>query len=130
MKILKRENWWAWLLLLLFSQSSSTFVLAALLDCYDKKAWYANVKYWLLGLVCFIFPFFIMLSVFAIQMTAQVAAKLDVPGKELYLSPYVWLLCLIIPIIGWVMFTVMALYLQIWIIVMLYRGSGEKFIEN
>lgn len=30
MKILKRENWWIWLLLTLFSQGSSTLVLGAL----------------------------------------------------------------------------------------------------
>ena len=42
MKILKKENWWIWLLLLLFSQGSSTFVLGALLDVYDKKEWYTK----------------------------------------------------------------------------------------
>ena len=42
MKILKRENWWIWLLLMLFSSGSSNIVLGALLDVYDKNAWYAN----------------------------------------------------------------------------------------
>lgn len=128
MKILKQENWWIWLLLFFFSGGTSTIVLGALLDVYDKNAWYAKWYYWVLGLVCFIFPFYIMMTVFMITITTKVAAKLDVPGSELYLSPYVWILCLIIPFIGWTLLFIMYLYITIWNIVMLYRGSGEKYI--
>ena len=64
MKILKEDNWWIWLLLALFSSGSSTLVLGALLDVYDKNAWYAKKKYWILGLVCLFVPFVIMLLVF------------------------------------------------------------------
>ena len=42
MKILKKENWWVWLLLFLFSEGTSNLVLGALLDVYDKKAWYTK----------------------------------------------------------------------------------------
>lgn len=128
MKILKQENWWIWLLLFFFSGGTSTIVLGALLDVYDKNAWYAKWYYWVLGFVCFIFPFYIMMTVFMITITTKVAAKLDVPGSELYLSPYVWILCLIIPFIGWTLLFIMYLYITIWNIVMLYRGSGEKYI--
>lgn len=130
MKLLKRENWWIWLLLTLFSGGSSVVSLAALLDCYDNNAWYAKPKNWLIGLLCFIFPIFIMISVFSIELLCLTAAKLKVPGKEIYLSPYIWLLCVIVPILGWIMLAVMTLYLEIWIIVSLYRGNGEEYIEK
>lgn len=127
MNLLKRENWWIWLLLTIFSGGSSAIVLGALLDCFDKKAWYANYKNWLIGFLCFIFPLSIMFAVFQIQFLCMTSAKLDVPGKEIYLSPYIWLLCIIIPIIGWIMFIVMLVYLEVWILVVLYKGNGEKY---
>lgn len=129
MKILKEDNWWIWLLLALFSSGSSTLVLGALLDVYDKNAWYANKWNWILGLVCLIFPFLIMLLVFYLQITCQAAAKLDVKGSEYYLSPYVWLLLLIVPLIGWALLMVLILYLQIWTLVALYDGNGNKYAK-
>lgn len=153
MKILKRENWWFWLFLQIVSQGSSLFVLGALLDIYDKKAWYAKWKNWVIPLVfwlviCMIMiisgkaniniasiistilmPTMIMYIILDIQVMSQVAAKLNVPGKELYLSSYIWLICLIIPIIGWIMLIVMLIYLEVWPLVMLYRGEGEKYIN-
>ena len=130
MKILKQENWWVWLLLFLFSGGSSNLVLGALLDVFNKNAWYAKPKNWLLGLICFVFPFFIMIGIFQIQILCMTNAKLETPGKELYLSPYIWLVLLIIPVIGWILLTLMIIYLEIWPIVMLYRASGEKYIEG
>lgn len=128
MYILKKENWWIWLLIEIFSGFAGPIVLAALLDCYDKEAWYAQGKNWLIAFLCLVFPVFIMAIVFLIYMTCQVAAKLEVPGKELYLSPYIWIIFMIIPIIGWIFFIVMNLYLMIDIIIMLYKGKGEKYI--
>lgn len=127
MKILKEDNWWIWLLLALFSSGSSTLVLGALLDVYDEKAWYANKWNWIAGLVCLIFPFFIMTLVFYLQITCKTAAKLDVKGSDYYLSPYVWLLLLIVPLIGWVLIFVLILYLHIWTLVALYDGNGNKY---
>lgn len=129
MQILKRENWWVWLLLFILSGGTSTIVLAALLDCYEKDAWYAKPKNWVIGVLCFLFPAFIMMYVLLIQMLCQISAKLNVPGKELYLSPYMWLILLIVPVFGWIFFTVAYLYLNIWYIVMLYKGEGEKYIK-
>ena len=129
MKLLKRKNWFIWLLLTLISGGSGTIALAVLLDCVNEDAWYMNWKNWLIGILLFLFPASIMASVFTIQMTSLVAAKLDVPGKELYLSPYIWILCIIIPVIGWIMLIVMLLYIVIWTIVSLYRGNGEKYIN-
>ena len=74
-------------------------------------------------------PTMIMYIILDIQVMSQVAAKLNVPGKELYLSSYIWLICLIIPIIGWIMLIVMLIYLEVWPLVMLYRGEGEKYIS-
>lgn len=130
MKILKKENWWVWLLLFLFSSGTSNIVLGALLDVFDKKAWYAKWQYWVIGLLLFVFPASIMLMVFYIQIMAQTAAKLDVPGKELYLSPYIWIACLIVPLLGWTIFTAMTIYIPIMTLVMLYRGAGEKYLNS
>ncbi len=129
MKILKKENWWVWLLLLIFGNGAGNILLGALLDVFDKNAWYAKWQNWLLGFVCFFFPFFIMLTIFYIQINCQVAAKLNVPGKEVYLSPYIWLLLAIIPIFGWIFLPILAIYTTIWPVVMLYRGAGEQYIK-
>ena len=48
MNILKKENWWIWLLLFLFSEGTSVLVLGAILDVFDKNAWYAKLKYWII----------------------------------------------------------------------------------
>ncbi len=128
MNILKKENWWIWLLLYFFSSGASVYVLAALLGVYDKNAWYAKWQNWLIGFLAFFFPFMIMLAVFSIQIMIQTAAKLNVQGKEIYLSPYIWIICLIVPIFGWLALSIMLGYIQIMILVELYRGSAEKYI--
>ena len=128
MKILKKENWWIWLLLTLFSSGSSTLVLGALLDVYRKNAWYRKWYYWVLG-IPFIFPFLIMISIFYLEIMCKTAAKLEVSGKEIYLSPYTWIICVIIPIIGWIVAIIMSIYIQIDILYRLYIGNGEKYIN-
>ncbi len=169
MKLLEKENWWIWLILAFLSGGTSVLVLAALLDIYDKEAWYYRwvqklpkplliIGISLFGLVslfsAFAFPYLssfdmnhlnpalaivisilsiiymiieIILVIFQIQIVCEVNAKLGTPGSEIYLSPYIWILGLIIPIIGWIMLIVMVFYLQIWYLVMLYRGI---YIEN
>ena len=72
MKLLKRENWWAWLLLFFGSQGTSVFMLGALLDVYDKKYWYSKWYYWVIGTL-FFFPLIIMLIVFYIQILSKIA---------------------------------------------------------
>lgn len=128
MKILKKENWWVWLLLFIFSETTSTLVLGALLDVYDKKEWYTKWKNWVVGLI-FILPIFIMVYAFIIEITSKTAAKLKVKGHEYYLSPYVWIIFLIIPIVGWLAFIILYFYLNIAILVNLYKGEGEKYIK-
>lgn len=129
MEILKRENWWIWLLLTLFSGGASTIVLGALLGIFDKNAWYAKWHYWAIGFALFVFPATVMMIVFSIQMLCQTSAKLNVPGKELYLSPYLWLVALIVPLLGWFLIVIVLIYLEIATIINLYQGNAEKYIK-
>ena len=122
MKLLKKENWWIWLLVFLFGGETSIIVLGALLDVFEKDAWYTKWWIWVLGILAFnIAP-----VIFCLQITAKTAAKLGVNGKEYYLSPYVWIILVIIPIIGWIAFIGLVLYLNIAILVNLYKGYGEN----
>lgn len=127
MKLLKKENWWIWLILFIFSDATSTIVLGALLDVFDKKAWYTKWHIWVIGLVL-ILPISVMIVTFNIEITSKTAAKLGVKGSEYYLSPYIWIILLIIPILGWIVFVSLILYLNIAILVKLYKGNGEKYI--
>lgn len=129
MKLLNRKNWWFWIIMLLVMQGLGNVTLALLLDCYDENAWYADWKNWLIGALFFLFPVAIMAVVFMIQMTTEAAYKLGVKGHEIYMSPYVWIMLLIIPIVGWSLFIVLLIYLYIWTLVALYKGDGEKYIK-
>lgn len=128
MSLLKKENWIVCLILNLITQGFFTFILAYFLGIYEKEAWYKKWQYWVFGSLCLIFPAFIMLLVFTVQITVKVASKLDVPGKEIYDNPYTWVICLIAPIVGWIVLFVMVLYLELFTIVSLYKGNGEKYI--
>lgn len=125
MNLLKRENWLVWAILLLLTQGFSNIVLGVLLGCIDKEAWYCKWQNWLLGAVCLLFPVFVMFIVFMIQMTVKVCQKLAAPGEAVYGCPYVWILCVIVPLLGWAMLLVMFFYITIWPVVMLARGNGE-----
>lgn len=128
MSLLKKENWIVCFLLNLMTQGTFSFVLGYMLKVYDKNAWYTKWYYWGLGGLCLLFPAMIMLMIFEIQIQVCVAKKLDVPGKELYASPYTWIICLIVPVVGWIMMLVMMIYVVIWPSVMVKRGEGEKFV--
>lgn len=128
MHLLKKENWWVWLLLFLFSSGASQIVLGALFDIFDRNAWYAKWYIWVIGLFLII-PFSIMIMVLYIDITTKVAAKLDIEGKDYYLSPYIWIIMLIIPIIGWIMFIILFIYLNIKILIQLKKGKGEGYIK-
>ena len=104
MNLLKKENWWMWLLLFVITGGSAFIFLGYLLGCFDKKAWYNKPKNWIMGLVILVLPFIVMMSIFTIEMTCKSAKKLDVSNSEIYLSPVILLLMLCIPIIGWVIF--------------------------
>jgi len=114
-------------LLFIFSEATSTIVLGAMLDVFDKKAWYTKWYIWIIGLI-FMLPISVMIVVFNLEITSKTAAKLEVKGADYYLSPYIWIILLIIPFIGWIGFIALVLYLNIAIIVKLYNGNGEKYI--
>ena len=62
-----------------------------------------------------------MLIILIIQMTVEVAKKLKVDGSDIYGNPYVWISLLIIPVVGWVLFIVMYIYLHFYIVINIKR---------
>ncbi len=130
MGLLKKENWFVNLLLMILTQGMYIFVLAYFLKVYRKDAWYADYRYWCIGALFFIFPVFLLLLIFWVQTTCMVARKLNVPGKELYAYPYAWILCLIVPVIGWTLLLVMFIYIQVWILVMIFKGESELYLND
>ena len=129
MSLLKKENWFVNLLLMILTQGFYIFILAYLLKVYKKDAWYANYRYWVGSVLFFFLPVFLLLLVFWVQTICMVASKLNVPGKEIYGYPYAWIVCLIVPIVGWALLLVMLIYIQVWIIVMLFKGEGKAYTE-
>lgn len=130
MSLLKKENWAVNLILLFISQGVYVFVLAHLMKLYEKGAWYTKWQNWLIGFLCLVFPVFIMISILQIQLLCKIAAKLEVPGSEIYNSPYFWLLAIIIPIVGWSLFLIFLIYIEVYILVHLKRGYGENINLN
>lgn len=126
MDLLKKENWWLCLFLNIITFGVFYLALAKFLDCYEKDAWYTKWQYWVFGTICCIFPVFIMLVIFVIEMNCKVATKLKVPGGEIYNTPYTWILCFIIPVLGWTLLIIMNIYIFLWPIAKLARGYGEK----
>ncbi len=126
MNRLKKRNWWVYLILTIITLGLYNLALAHYLNVYDEEAWYQDWTYWFFGGLCFVFPIIILALIFVVQITCQVAAKLNVPGSEIYNTPYSWVLCMIVPVVGWVLLIVMLLYILLWIVVMLAKGEGEK----
>ena len=128
MSLLRKENWFVYVFVTFLSQGIFTFALANDLNLYEKDAWYHKWYYWVLGTIFFVFPALIMLVVFNITMQIKICEALNVKGKEIYSLPYPWILCLIVPILGWATFIVMLLHIYYYPAVCIYRGEGEKLI--
>lgn len=128
MNLLKKKNWFICLLLNFLTFGVFNLVLASFLNLYSKDTWYKKWQYWVFGGLCLIFPIFILLFVFIIQMICGVADALNVPGSDLYNCPYTWIICIIVPVVGWSLLLVMLIYIMVWPIVMLYQGEGEKYL--
>ena len=111
---LKEKNFWIYVVLNVVTFGLFTFYIGYKLHLYDKSAWYYRWYYWVLGFLLGIFPGLIMFLVFSVQIGSLVSAKLDVPGKEIYLPPYVWIVSLIVPILGWTLFIVLYFYVHFW----------------
>ena len=127
--LLKKKNWWIWIVLFFVMGSFDKLFLSYLLGNYEEDAWYMQAKYWIIGTVFFFFPVVVMAFVFAIEMTTKAAFKLEVPFKEIYLSPFIWILCFIVPVVGWIAFFLLIVYLNIAILVKLACGKGEKYLK-
>lgn len=114
MKGLKKENWPIYLILNILTLGFYTFYIAYRLDLYEKDAWYHRWYYWVLGFICGIIPGILMFLIFSVKIGCLVSAKLKVPGDEIYSFPYAWILCTIVPILGWVLFIILYVYVHIW----------------
>ena len=64
MNLLKKDYWWLWLVLTIFTGGASMIFLASMLGILEKDAWYANWKNWVIATVLFIFPVSIMFTIF------------------------------------------------------------------
>lgn len=117
MGLLKKENWFIIFLMMIVTLGMYVVIPAYQLKLIEKNKWYSDYRYWLCGALMFIFPVFIMLLVFIIQMTVKLAKTLHVNGDFIYNNVYVWIILLIIPVVGWVLFIVMYIYLQFSIII-------------
>lgn len=111
---LKENYFWIYVVLNVVTLGLFTFYIAHKLDLYDKNAWYCRWYYWILGFFFGIFPGLIMFLVFSIKVGTLVSAKLKVPGENIYLPPYVWIISLIVPILGWTIFIVLYFYVHFW----------------
>lgn len=120
MNIPKKEIFY--MILTILTGGLFTLYIAHQANLYDEDAWYSDYKNWMLGVFLFCVPILPMLIIFVIQINCKVAATLHVPGSEIYNLPYSWILCVIIPIIGWALLLVMYIYIVIW--------SNVKRIQN
>lgn len=121
MQILKEQSWLFHLFLIIITGGLYFFILAHKLDLYNSEAWYADYRYWLCAVLCFFLPVILLLIIFMFQMACTVASTVNVPGKEIYRYPYAWILCLIIPVVGWSLFLVMTCYIAVWTPIMLHQ---------
>ena len=129
MSIIKQKNWIISLIFMLTVPHIYILLLAYMLDLFDEKAWYFKWQYWFFGTVCLVFPAVIMFVIFEVQMLVKVAQKLNVPGGEIYNTPYSWIICIIVPVIGWILLSVMYIYLCIWTAIMIKNGESEKYVK-
>lgn len=125
--LLKKNNWWLYLILNILTLGLINFVVADQMNLYDKNAWYSNKKYWIIGTIFLIIPVFIMFTIFLVQMSVKVATNLEVDGYKIFNSVYTWILCLIVPVVGWIILIVMYLYINVFSAVFIYYGKGERF---
>ncbi|MBR3198941.1 MAG: hypothetical protein IKG27_02890 [Bacilli bacterium] len=130
MNILKRKYWYVCLILSISTLGLYTFYVGKKLHVYDKEAWYSNKYFWILSFICGIVPGLIMFFIFYIEIGCMVCKKLSVPFDNYYIYPYIWVISLIIPIIGWTLFIILVIYVHFWYIFYLKRGYGEAYLKK
>ena len=109
MKNLK-EHFIIYLILNILTLGLFTFYIAYKLNLYEKGAWYTRWYYCALGFILGIMPGLVMFFVFSIKIGCLVSSKLDLPGSEVYTLPYPWIVCLVVPILGWTLFIILYVY--------------------
>lgn len=117
-------NQFLYLILNVLTLGFFTFYVAYKLNLYEKDVWYSKWYYWVLAFLCGFLPGFILLLIFNIKMSCLVSSKLSVPGEEVYLYPYFWILCLVVPILGWSLFIVLYIYVHIWYVFLIKNWMG------
>lgn len=90
-------------------------------NLFKSDAWYSKWQYWTVATLCLVFPVFIMAFVFLIQTLCSLANHLKVSGSVIYNSPYSWILCMIVPLVGWALFIAMFLYINIYSVIKAYK---------
>lgn len=125
MELLDRKNWWIVLILNILTLGLFTLYIGYKLKVYDKNAWYQKWYYWALGIL-FVIPFLIMFLIFEIQTAVSVSKKLNLYGMNIYGLPYTWILCVIIPVLGWILFILMYIYVNLFYVFKLKEGYGLK----
>lgn len=128
MNLLEQKNWYLYAILTIFFPGILTFILAGLMDLYEEDAWYTKWYNWAIGGVLFLLPALIMVIIFNIEMQIKICKKLEVKGENIYGYPYLWILCVIVPIIGWASLIVMGIHIYFYPAVMIYEGKGEKYL--
>ena len=112
MKLLRKENFIIYLILDILTLGLFTFYIAHKLNIYEENVWYTRWYYWVLGFVLGILPGLVMFLVFSIKIGCLVSDRLDVPGKEIYNLPYPWIICLVVPVLGWTLFIILYIYVH------------------
>lgn len=112
MRMIKKENWFIYLILNIITFGLFTFYIGYKLKVYDKNAWYFKWYYWFLGFILGIIPGLVMLLIFSIKIGCLVSKKLKLPGDEIYMLPYSWIICLIVPVLGWSLFILLYIYVH------------------
>ena len=129
MKYLYKKNYFICFLLNVITLGMFTFYIGKKLDVYQKDAWYCNFSFWVISFLLGIVPSILLFIIFNIEVSCNDCKKLNVPYENYYSYPYVWILFLIIPIIGWSLFIILYIYVHFWYIFYLKRGYGEEYIK-
>ena len=123
MKLLKKNNFWIYLILSVVTFGIINIFVAKELKLKKEDEWYSKWQYWFFGTCCLLFPVFIMFVVYVVQMTCKVCNKLKVAGSNIYNTPYSWILFMIVPVIGWILLIVMYLYVIIMPSIKVLQGE-------
>jgi hypothetical protein len=86
-------------------------------NLYKEGAWYTKWQYWTIATLCLVFPVFIMAYIFLIQTLCSLADHLGVTGSSIYNNPYTWIICAIVPLVGWALFVAMFIYINVFSII-------------